>query len=267
MVMISLKNLIKNTYSNVANSSKECVCDQSCDTENKALKIGYSSAEIAEIPIDANLGLSCGNPLAFSCLSEGETVLDLGSGAGFDSFLAASKVKSSGKVIGVDFSQAMVDKANLIAKQRNILNTEFICADIEELPIKNETIDIVISNCVLNLISNKSKVYNEVYRTLKNGGRMYISDVALLKTIPNGLKSKLENQSACLQSNITVKEYEQLLLKAGFKNIKINFQKITSCFTEDSNDPFGVTIGKLFKQASLNVDDFIVSIKIEAFKN
>ena len=155
--------------------------------------IGYSDEEINTVP-EANLGLGCGNPTALGEIKEGDTVLDLGSGAGFDCFLAAKKVGKSGKVIGVDMTEEMVDKAEVNC-QRNTTNTnvEFRLGDIENLPVETGSVDVIISNCVINLAPNKSKVFNESYRVLKNGGKMYVSDIVLLKELNE--KQRNDNES------------------------------------------------------------------------
>ncbi len=162
---MSLKKVVQSTYNKIAAQSGSCVCDQEC-TDNYAGKLGYSPDETMLIPDEANLGLSCGNPTAIAGLRPGEVVLDLGSGAGFDSFLAA-RVTESGKVIGIDFSAEMISRAKDIARSRHIENVEFVHADIEELPLPAASVDVAISNCVLNLIPDKHRVYQGVYRVLR----------------------------------------------------------------------------------------------------
>lgn len=157
--------------------------------------IGYSEDELNSIPKESNLALSCGNPTAIANLKEGETVLDLGSGAGFDSFLAAAKVGLSGKVIGVDMTPEMITKANDNAYKNNIKNIEFRLGEIENLPIADNSIDVVISNCVINLSADKPRVFQEIYRVLKPGSRVAISDMVILKELPIEIK---ENIEACL---------------------------------------------------------------------
>jgi SAM-dependent methyltransferase len=260
---MSLKKVIQSAYNNIAAQSGSCVCDREC-SDNYAGKLGYSPEERMSIPDEANLGLSCGNPTAIAGLRPGEVVLDLGSGAGFDSFLAASKVTESGKVIGIDFSEEMVRKAKTIALTRRIGNVEFIHAYIEELPLPAASVDIVISNCVLNLIPDKQRVYQGVYRVLRSGGRISIADIALLQPIPSGIY--VQSYTNCLDSAILITDYENILKQAGFRKVRITAKPVGGCFSEDSADPFGRSIGKQFNASSIRLEDYIASILIEAVK-
>jgi arsenite methyltransferase len=260
---MSLKKVVQSTYNKIASQSGSCVCDQEC-TDNYAGKLGYSPDEILLIPDEANLGLSCGNPTAIAGLRPGEVVLDLGSGAGFDSFLAAAKVTGSGKVIGIDFSEEMVKHAKAIAVTRRIVNVEFVHADIEELPLPAASVDVAISNCVLNLIPDKHRVYQGVYRVLRSGGRISIADVALLQPIPPGIN--LQSLANCLNSSILVVEYENLLRQTGFRNVRITAKPVGDCFFHDSADPFGSSIAKQLDAAAILPENYIASILIEAIK-
>jgi len=184
-----------------------------------AKSIGYSDQDIARAG-EANLGLGCGNPTALGEIKEGDVVLDLGSGAGFDCFLAARKVGPSGKVIGVDMTLEMIEKARANALKYGYTNTEFRLGDIEHLPVEDHSVDVVISNCVVNLAPDKSKVFEEAYRVLKTGGCMYLSDIVLLAEIP---KEQRENEAliaGCVGGALLLEEYINLILKAGF-NVKI----------------------------------------------
>ncbi len=260
---MSLKKVVQSTYNKIAAQSGSCVCDQEC-TDNYAGKLGYSPDETMLIPDEANLGLSCGNPTAIAGLRPGEVVLDLGSGAGFDSFLAAATVTESGKVIGIDFSAEMIRKAKDIARSRHIGNVEFIHADVEELPLPAASVDVAISNCVLNLIPDKHRVYQGVYRVLRSGGRLSIADVALLQPVPPGMN--LQSLANCLNSSILVVEYENLLKQIGFRNIRITAKSVGDCFSNDSADPFGRSIAEQFDAAAILPEDYIASILIEAIK-
>ena len=260
---MSLKEIVQSTYNKIAAQSGSCVCDQAC-SDSYAEKLGYSPDETMLIPDEANLGLSCGNPTAIAGLRPGEIVLDLGSGAGFDSFLAASKVTGSGKVIGIDFSEEMVRKAKDIAVNRVIGNVEFIHADIEEIPLPAASVDIAISNCVLNLIPDKQKVYQGVYRVLRNGGRIAIADIALLKPIPPGID--VQSFANCLDGGILLTAYENMLNRVGFRNVRITSKSVGDCFSSNSADPFGQIISEQFGASSIRPEDYIVSILIEAVK-
>ena len=178
--------------------------------------MGYCDEEINAVP-DANLGLGCGNPTAIGKIKEGDVVLDLGSGAGFDAFLSAKKVGESGKVIGVDMTKEMIEKAKENATKYNYNNVEFKLGDIENLPIENNSIDIVISNCVINLAPNKSKVFSEAYRVLKNGGKMYVSDIVLLKPLSVEQKKDEELIACCVGGALLKQDYIGLIRKAGFQ--------------------------------------------------
>lgn len=177
--------------------------------------IGYSEEELKAVP-DANLGLGCGNPTALAELKPGDIVLDLGSGAGFDCFLAAQKVGNSGKVIGVDMTQAMIEKAQSNAIKYGYSNVEFRLGDIEALPVESNSIDVIISNCVINLAPDKEKVFRESFRVLKPGGAMYISDMVLLEALPEDLKNDEDLLISCLAGALLKEDYLRLLNNAGF---------------------------------------------------
>jgi len=214
-----VKGIVKNFYGKIATSGSTCGCSCNCDdrtNEQIAKSIGYSGDEIDSTP-DANLGLGCGNPTALANIKEGDTVLDLGSGAGFDCFLAVKKVGDMGKVIGVDFSEEMIKKAKQNAQKLNYKNIEFRLGDIEDLPINDSSIDIIISNCVINLAPDKSKVFSESYRTLKNGGRMFVSDIVLLEDISDEIKNDEELLGGCVGGALLKDNYIEIVKAAGFK--------------------------------------------------
>ena len=210
-----LKNTVRDAYAAIAKTSGSCGCGcGSC--------AGYSTDDINQVPVGSDLGLGCGNPLAIASLKEGETVLDLGSGAGFDAFLASPKVGISGKVIGVDMTDEMLEKAKVNAQKGGYTNVEFRKGDIEALPVDDNSIDAIISNCVINLAPDKDKVFKEAYRVLKTGGRLMISDIVLAKSLPDELKNDTELLIGCVSGAILKKDYLDLLEKAGFSNIKIS---------------------------------------------
>jgi len=190
-------------------------CCSDMNVMDLSKSVGYSEDDIKAVP-DANLGLGCGNPTAFAELKAGDVVLDLGSGAGFDSFLAAKKVGSSGKVIGVDMTQTMLEKAQINALQYGYSNVEFHLGDIESLPVENRSVDVIINNCVINLAPDKEKVFMEAFRVLKSGGRMYISDMVLLAELPEDLKNDQDLWAGCVAGAILKEEYLSLLKKTGF---------------------------------------------------
>lgn len=178
----NIKPIVMESYKKIAIEISDCCGD------NISKSIGYSEEELEIVPKDSNLGLGCGNPQLIANICEGETVLDLGSGAGFDCFLASKKVGDSGQVIGVDMTFEMVTKARNNAYENNYNNVDFRLGEIENLPVADNTVDVIISNCVINLSPNKQRVYDEAYRVLKEGGRLAISDIVLMKDLTDEMK-------------------------------------------------------------------------------
>jgi arsenite methyltransferase len=213
-----VKQIVKKHYSKVATGNSCCNRCSCHDTDSVQISksIGYSDQEIKSFG-EANLGLGCGNPTAMGKIKEGDIVLDLGSGAGFDCFIAAKKVGNSGKVIGIDMTQEMIDKAKTNAKKYGYKNVEFKLGDIEKLPVDDNSIDMAISNCVINLVPDKSQVFKEVYRTLKKGGRMYVSDIVLLKNLTEAQRNNDELIAGCVASALLKDEYLKIIEDAGFK--------------------------------------------------
>jgi len=212
-----VKKLVKDFYSEVATKGGCCSCSCKNKVENKeiAKSIGYSEEELAKVG-GANLGLGCGNPTALGLIKQGETVLDLGSGAGLDCFLAADKVGASGKVIGVDMTEEMIAMAKENSKNQGYTNIEFKLGDIEKLPIEDSSIDVVISNCVVNLAPDKSKVFREVYRVLNKGGRMYISDIVLLSELSPEQRADGKLIAGCVGGALLKDDYIKTIEDAGF---------------------------------------------------
>lgn len=182
---------------------------------------GYSAEELAAIPAEANMGLSCGNPTALANLKAGEVVVDLGSGGGMDVFLAATKVGSTGKAIGIDMTPQMIDLAQKNAKKHNISNVEFHLAPIDHIPLEDASVDVVISNCVINLATDKAAVFKEIFRILKPGGRVAVSDIALKKTLPDQLKQDVMAYVGCIAGAIMIDEYVGGLKSAGFAQVAV----------------------------------------------
>lgn len=211
-----VKKVVKESYTKIAKGSGCSCCGAKNEQERIAEEIGYSKDDIAKFS-EANLGLGCGNPVAMSEIKEGETVLDLGSGAGFDCFLAVKRVGESGKVIGVDMVPEMVEKAMANAEKYGYANCEFKLGDIENLPIEDNSVDIIISNCVINLAPDKDEVFREAWRVLKRGGKMFVSDIVLLEELPEAVKYNEELLSGCVAGALLKDEYIQKIKDADFE--------------------------------------------------
>ena len=216
-----VKSIVKKAYSEIAvNSGNRCSCgcksrdEQSAEEISKS--IGYTDEDMNRVP-EANLGLGCGNPTAFGMIMEGYTVLDLGSGAGFDCFIASRKVGRTGRVIGVDMTEAMIKKARGLAEKYNYSNVEFRQGDIEDLPVESNSVDVIISNCVINLSPDKAKVFREAYRVLKDDGRMFVSDIVLLGELTDEQRNNDKLLSGCVAGALPRQEYLNIIERAGFK--------------------------------------------------
>ena len=224
-----IKKIVKEGYAKIAAQNVSCCSTNSCcESTNQAKDIskavGYGEEEISAVPEGANLGLGCGNPVAIATLKEGETVLDLGAGAGFDAFLAAAKVGKSGKVIGIDMTPEMVERAKENARKGNCVNVEFKLGDIENLPVEDNFVDVVISNCVINLSPDKQSVFKEAFRVLKPGGRLMISDLVLVKDLPAEIKGSVEAYIGCIAGAVKKEDYLKYIKEAGFQDIKVKGQ-------------------------------------------
>ncbi len=277
-----IKKMVREGYARRVKEESSCCpsvdsccasVDSCCEGGTRTLKdmskmIGYTEEEINEVPEGANLGLGCGNPVALASLKEGEIVLDLGSGAGFDCFLAANRVGNDGKVIGVDMTPEMIDKARKNARKGNYENVEFRLGEIENLPAADGSVDVVISNCVINLSPNKKRVFEEAFRVLKPGGRLMVSDIVLLKELPDFIKESVEAYISCVSGACMKDEYLNLIQMAGFQEVKMIDETIfpTECVT---NDP---TVKRIIDELKIpleTVEDAInsaVSIKLNGIK-
>ena len=278
-----IKKIVRENYGKIATQGSSCCGPQtscgpttSCGGTGVATdvskSIGYTDEDIGAVPEGANLGLGCGNPIALASLKEGETVLDLGSGAGFDCFLAAIKVGKSGKVIGVDMTPEMIEKARENAIKDNYKNVEFRLGEIDNLPVADNSVDIVISNCVINLAPDKSKVFKEAYRVLKPGGRMMISDIVLVKELPEQIMNSIEAYVGCVSGAIKVDDYLEIIEDTGFSEVKI-IEKST--FPVDSyvdSEPIKDVIQEIeltdeeIKEVMVDTENAIASIKVYAEK-
>jgi arsenite methyltransferase len=233
----TIRDQIRTDYANIAKASNasegtgSCCCAGACgvtesiDPDVLAEQIGYSREELEALPADVNMGLSCGNPNVIANLKEGETVLDLGSGGGFDLFLAGPKVGESGRAIGVDMTAEMISKARKNVEQyrdrTGLENVEFRLGEIEHLPVEDSSVDVVMSNCVLNLSLDKQRVWNEIARVLKPGGRVAISDMALFKPLPEGVKEIVESWAGCIAGAARIDDLREQMTAAGLERVTL----------------------------------------------
>ena len=215
-----IKDMVRNRYAEIATGSSGC-CGSAATPEKASCNMGYSEAELTSVPEGANLGLGCGNPRALAAMQPGEVVVDLGSGAGFDCFLAAQRVGPSGRVIGVDMTHEMLKKARDNAARVGAANVEFRLGEIEHLPIGDDTANVVISNCVINLVPDKEQVYREAFRVLKPGGRIALSDVVNLAPLPAELATDEALLCGCVAGAAASGQIDQWLTAAGFVEIRI----------------------------------------------
>jgi SAM-dependent methyltransferase len=223
---------VRTAYAKVARGTDGCSVG-CCGTKGSgSLALGYSEQDTSSVPEGADLGLGCGNPQAIAALRPGETVLDLGSGAGFDCFLAAKRVGSTGRVIGVDMTPEMVTKARDNARRVDALNVDFRLGEIEHLPVLDASVDVILSNCVINLSPDKAQVFREAFRVLKPGGRLAISDVIATQAMPAELAKSLEAYTGCVSGAAGEEALRALLVEAGFEDVRIGIRKGSSAIME-----------------------------------
>jgi len=269
-----IKEIVKERYGKIAGQGASCCSSStSCGGSPDLVQIisrdiGYSEEELKTVPEGANLGLGCGNPLALSSLREGETVLDLGSGAGFDCFLAASRVGKSGRVIGVDMTPEMIEKARENARKANYGNVEFRLGEIEKLPVADGSVDLIISNCVINLSPDKGRVFQEAFRVLKPGGRLMISDIVLLRDLPNSIRESVQAYVGCVSGAIKKDEYLRKMESAGFQDIRV-MNEMSFPIEFIVNDPAAKEIiekSGIPREKVGEIADSVVSIKVYGAK-
>ena len=236
-----------------ATASEKSLCAENCCTSTNATELGYSAEDTAAAPEAANLGLGCGNPLAIASLKNGDVVLDLGSGAGFDCFLAARAVGKTGRVIGVDMTHEMLSKARENAQKNGFTNVEFRLGEIEALPVADNSVDVIISNCVINLSPEKQRVFNEAFRVLRSGGRLAVADMVATALLPDDIKADWAAYTGCMSGASQITELERMLQAAGFTDIKIAPKGSSRSFIREWLP------GK-------KIEEYLVSATIEAVK-
>jgi len=266
-----IRKKVQEKYGQIAAQSGSCcgpAQSSGCSgpgASDLSARIGYSPAELSSIPAGANLGLGCGNPVALASLRAGETVLDLGSGGGIDCFLAARQVGPTGRVIGVDMTPEMIHLARENAHKNGFTNTEFRLAEIENLPLADSSVDVAISNCVINLSPDKERVFGEIFRVLKPGGRMMVSDIVLTGELPERVKNSVTAYTGCIAGALLREEYLSAIRNAGFKQVKI---------TAENGIPADLWPDLPIPEAALPItaDDFkaalrsVASVKVSAMK-
>lgn len=259
-----IRQNVRKSYSEVAEASNDgdccgeqsSCCGVSSDAAINALvstRLGYTAADLEAVPEGADMGLGCGNPRAIASIKPGETVLDLGSGGGFDCFLAAAETGENGHVIGVDMTPMMISKARINADTGNYAQVEFRLGEIENLPVANDTVDVIISNCVINLSPDKKRVFSEAFRVLKTGGRLAISDVVASTELPQEIRDDLQLYSGCMAGASHIEELQQILAESGFTDIRIAPKDESKDFIKDWAPGRGV-------------EEYVVSATIEATK-
>jgi len=283
-----IRQSVREGYGKIARESGASCCGTNsqtscCGPKNKASccgsngqqsaadisrNLGYSDEDINSVPDGANLGLGCGNPLALASLNEGETVLDLGSGAGFDCFLAANKVGKRGKVIGVDMTPELLERARENARQNHYTNVEFRMGEIENLPVADNTVDVIISNCVINLSVDKDRVFKEAYRVLKPGGRLMVSDIVLEKALPEVVRQSITAYIGCVAGAMLERDYLGAIENAGFQDVRVA-DEISISTDSVENDPIAASIAEssgLNREQMIDLASAIKSVKVSAVK-
>ncbi len=270
-----IKRKVREKYAAAATGGSSC-CDPSpcgcgeagLEKDSGSLKVGYTAEDLAKVPAESDLGLGCGNPAALAGLKEGETVLDLGAGAGIDCFLASKKVGPSGRVIGVDMTPEMLDRARDNVRRSGAANIEFRLGEIEHLPAADNSVDVIISNCVINLSPEKDRVFREAFRVLRPGGRMLVSDIVLSRPLPEALRESVDVYAACVAGAMLRDDYLRAVEAAGFRRVEV---------VSETSFPAEAVLGspqasevarrlKISRQELERALDSVVSLGVRAFK-
>ena len=263
-----IREAVRKGYTDIAKGKSSCCCGSSAP-DKLAGAIGYTDGELEVLPDGANMGLSCGNPTAIADLKHGQVVLDLGSGGGFDVFIAAKKVGKTGKAIGVDMTPEMLSKSRkaitAFTQKTGLDNVEFRLGEIEHLPVADSSIDVVISNCVINLSPDKQQVWNEIARVLKTGGKACISDLALKKLLPEEILKSAAALVSCVAGAVLVDDTIKMAKQAGLYDIQIDEKAYSIDVMADCNDPLYRQVKEFLPQGK-KLSDYIISVNITAFK-
>lgn len=268
-----IKRAVREGYARIAKQATSYYASRGCCgcadiSDEISRRLGYTLEEIQAVPAESNLGLGCGNPVALGAPREGEVVLDMGAGAGFDCFLASTRVGPSGKVIGVDITSEMVDRARENARRGGYTNIDFRQGDLENMPVADRYVDLVISNCVINLVPNKRMVFKEAFRVLKPGGRLAVSDIVLRRELPDFVRRSTEAYIGCLAGAIMRDEYLRIIGEVGFQEIDVVEESsfpIEPLLSEASG-PAAIDMQKISSQELQEVEDSVRSIKVRAVR-
>lgn len=269
-----IKAVVKEAYAGIARERRSgcgpatACCGGIDGAQKMSTQVGYAEEELCGVPEGADLGLGCGNPLALASLREGETVLDLGSGAGLDVFLAAGKVGKTGRAIGVDMTAAMIERATENARRGDYGNVEFRLGEIEDLPVADNTVDVVISNCVINLSPDKPQVFREAYRVLTPGGRLMISDIVLLSELPDPIKRSVEAYIGCVAGAMLRDDYVEAIRAAGFQDVQILHEASfpLDCLANDPTTRAMIEDSTLPPEARREIAGSVVAVSLSARK-
>ncbi len=267
----TIRKTVRSRYGQIAKRETSCCCSGGfgpTTAETISRHIGYSNQEMKSVPQGANLGLGCGNPIALASLKKGETVLDLGSGAGFDCFLASPRVGPSGKVIGVDMTPEMLEKARANARKGKYQNVDFRLGEIENLPVADQEVDVIISNCVINLSPDKEHVFREAFRVLKPGGRLMVSDIVLTKPLPDAIKKSIAAYVGCVAGASQKEQYLAGIKAAGFEKVTVAEESTfdTDCVATDPKAKAMMSAANLSPAFLKGLSKSVLSARISAIK-
>jgi len=270
-----IRKTVREGYAQIAKTKCPCCapltscCGSSADLAQTISKnVGYTDEELGAVPEGANLGLGCGNPVALASLAQGETVLDLGSGAGFDCFLAANRVGKKGRVIGVDMTPEMIEKARENAHKGGYQNVEFRLGEIENIPAADNSVDVIISNCVINLSPDKDRVFQEAFRILKPGGRLMVSDIVLLRELPDFIRDSIAAYVGCISGALMKEDYLGAIRKAGFQEVTVMDETLfpIDCITDDPAAKTIINKMNIPPEEIRDIAKSVLSVKVQGIK-